>query len=132
MFYDGDAEYFIREEPYLEGDRFTGGGQLRPLPTDNYSSAVRAIDPRTGTRRWEYEAQPQTWAGLLSTAGDVLFGGTVDGYVFALDAVSGEELWHISVGAPVRAAPITYAVDEQQYVTIAAGNVVYTFGLDED
>ena len=132
MSYDGDAEYFIREEPYLEGDRFTGGGQLRPLPIDNYSSAVRAIDPRTGTRRWEYEVQPQTWAGLLSTAGDVLFGGTVDGYVFALDAVSGEELWHISVGAQVRAAPITYAVDGQQYVTIAAGNVVYTFGLDED
>ncbi len=132
MSYDGDAEYFIREEAYREGDRFTGGGQARPLPIENYSSAVRAIDPRTGDRRWEYTVQPQTWAGLLSTAGDVIFGGTVDGYIFALDAVTGEELWHISVGAQVRAAPMTYAVGGQQYVTIAAGNVVYTFGLDED
>ena len=132
MSYDGDAEYFIREEAYREGDRFTGGGQARPLPIENYSSAVRAIDPRTGDRRWEYRVQPQTWAGLLSTAGDLIFGGTVDGYIFALDAVTGEELWHISVGAQVRAAPMTYAVGGQQYVTIAAGNVVYTFGLDED
>ena len=38
----------------------------------------------------------------------------------------------MSVGAEVRAAPMTYAVDGQQYVTIAAGNVVYTFGLVED
>jgi alcohol dehydrogenase (cytochrome c) len=132
MAYDGDAQYFIREEDYAEGDRFTGGGQQRVLPVEAYTSAVRAIDPRTGNRRWEYQVQPQTWAGLLSTAGDLVFGGTVDGYFYALDAVNGEELWHISVGSQVRAAPITYSVDGQQYVTIAAGNVVYTFGLDED
>ena len=129
MAFDGEAEFYIRDEEYLEGDRFTGGGQQRPLPVDKYSSAVRAIDPRTGDRRWEYRVQPQTWAGLLSTAGDLVFGGTVEGYFFALDAVNGQELWHISLGAEVRAAPISYAVDGQQYVTIAAGNVVYAFGL---
>ena len=47
------------------------------------------------------------------------------------DAETGEELWHISLGALVQAAPITYAVDGQQYVTIAVGNVIYTFGLNE-
>ena len=61
-----------------------------------------------------------------------MFSGSVDGYFYALDAVSGRRLWHIAVGAQVRAAPMTFAVDGQQYVTIAAGNVVYTFGLDED
>ena len=132
MAYDGDAEYFIRDENYIEGDRFTGGGQQRVLPVETYTSAVRAIDPRTGNRRWEYRVQPQSWSGLLSTAGDLVFGGSVDGYFYALDAVSGRELWHISVGAQVRAAPITYSVDGQQYVTIAAGNVIYTFGLDDD
>ena len=133
MAFDGEAEFYIRDEDYLEGARFTGGGQQRVLPIDKYTSAVRAIDPRTGNRRWEYQVQPQTWAGLLSTAGDLVFGGTIDGYFYALDAVSGRELWHMSVGAEVRAAPMTYAVDGRQYVTIAAGNVVYTFGLvDED
>ena len=132
MAFDGDAKYFIRDEQYVEGDRYTGGGQERVLPVDKHTSAVRAIDPRTGDRRWEYRVQPQSWAGLLTTAGDLVFGGSIDGYFYALDAVNGRELWHISVGGQVRAAPITYAVDGQQYVTIAAGNVVYTFGLDED
>ena len=129
MAYDGEAEFFIRDEEYVEGDRFIGGGQTRPLPVDEYTSAVRAIDPRTGDRRWEYRVQPQTWAGLLTTAGDLVFGGSVDGYFYALDAVSGRELWHMSVGAQVRAGPMTYAVDGEQFVTIAAGNVIYTFGL---
>jgi len=132
MAFDGEAEFYIRDEEYIDGELFTGGGQQRMLPIDNYTSAVRAIDPRTGNRRWEYQVQPQTWSGLLSTAGDIVFGGTVDGYFYALDAVSGQELWHISLGAEVRAAPMTYAVDGQQYVTIAAGNVVYTFGLLEE
>ena len=132
MAFDGEAKYFTRDEGYFEGDLFIGGGQERVLPIEKYTSAVRAIDPRTGDRRWEYRVQPQTWAGLLSTAGDLVFGGTIDGYFFALDAVSGRELWHMSVGAEVRAAPMTYAVDGQQYVTIAAGNVVYTFGLVEE
>ena len=47
----------------------------------------------------------------------------------ALDAQSGEELWNISLGRRVHAAPMTFAVDGHQYVTIASGNVVYTFGL---
>ena len=132
MAFDGEAKYFSRDEEYVEGDKYTGGGQERVLPIDTYTSAVRAIDPRTGDRRWEYRVQPQSWAGLLSTAGDLVFGGSSDGYFYALDAVSGRRLWHVSVGGQVRAAPMTYAVDGQQYVTIAAGNVVYTFGLDEE
>ena len=132
MSYDGEAQFFIRDEEYVEGDRFIGGGQQQILPADEYTSAVRAIDPRTGDRRWEYRIQPWTWAGLLATAGDLVFGGSIDGYFYALDAVSGEELWHMTVGAQVRAAPISYAVDGKQYVAIAAGNVVYAFGLDDD
>ena len=99
-------------------------------PADKYKSAIRALDPRTGDLRWEFEIQPRSTAGLLTTAGDLVFGGTVDGYFFALDAESGEELWHIALGARVHTAPMTYAVNGEQFVTIAAGNVVFTFGLD--
>ena len=130
MAFDGEAEFFIRDEEYIEGDRYIGGGQTQFLPIEEYTSAVRAIDPRTGETRWEHRVQPQTWAGLLATAGDLIFGGSVDGYFYALDAVSGDELWHISVGSQVRASPMTYAVDGNQYVTIAVGNVIYTFGLE--
>ncbi len=132
MAYDGEARFFIRDEEYVEGDRFIGGGQIQFQPIEEYTSAVRALDPLTGDLRWEYRVQPHTWAGLLATAGDLVFGGSVDGYFYALDAASGRELWHVAVGAQVRASPITYAVDGQQYVTIAAGNVIFTFGLDAD
>ena len=129
--YDGEDVYYKRDEDYVEGDQFTGGGFQRPLPVENYVSAVRAIDPRTGDIRWEYEIQPRSTAGMLATAGDLVFSGSVDGYFYALDAATGEELWHVAVGAMVHSAPMTYAVDGRQYVTIAAGNVVFTFGLPE-
>ena len=127
--YDGEDIFYKRDEEYVEGDQFTGGGSQRPLPADHYHSAIRAIDPRTGDVRWEYAIQPRSTAGVMTTAGDLVFSGSVDGYFYALDAVSGDQLWYMNVGQRVHSAPITYAVDGQQYVTIAAGNVVFTFGL---
>jgi len=129
MAFDSEAEYYIRDDTYEEGRTFTGGGSQSTGPMDHSTSAVRAIDPKTGARRWEYQVQPRSTAGVLSTAGDLVFSGSVDGYFYALDAVSGRELWHIAVGGRVHAAPMSFAVDGTQYVTIAAGNVVYTFGL---
>ena len=127
--FDGEQIFFIREEEYVEGEQYLGGGGESAGPIDNYHSAVRAIDPATGDVQWEYPIAPRSTSGLMSTAGDLVFGGTVDGYFFAIDAVSGEELWYMTVGARVHSAPISYAVDGQQYVSIAAGNVVFTFGL---
>ncbi len=128
--FDGEQEFFIREQEYREGEQFTGGGAQNVEPNDKYKSAVRALDPRDGALRWEFPIQPRSTSGLLATAGGLVFGGSVDGYFYALDAATGEELWHIALGSRVHAAPLTYAVDGEQYVTIAAGNVVFTFGLD--
>ena len=128
--FDGEEEYFVRDDEYQKGVRFTGGGRQAVSEIDNYVNAIRAIDPTTAERRWEFRITPHSRAGILATAGNVVFSGSIDGYFFALDAETGEELWHIALGALVQAAPITYAVDGRQYVTIAAGNVVYTFGLD--
>jgi alcohol dehydrogenase (cytochrome c) len=127
--FDGEAMYFKRDEDYVEGDRFTGGGQQQVAPMDTYQSFIRAIDPKTGDLRWEFAIQPRSTAGLMATAGDLVFSGSIDGYFYALDAVSGKELWHMNVGRMVHSAPMSYAVDGKQYITIAAGNVVYTFGL---
>ncbi|MYD86529.1 MAG: PQQ-dependent dehydrogenase, methanol/ethanol family [Acidobacteria bacterium] len=129
--FDGEQIFFIREEEYVEGEQYLGGGGESAGPIDNYHSAVRAINPATGDVQWEYPIAPRSTSGLMSTAGDLVFGGTVDGYFFAIDAVSGEELWYMTVGARVHSAPISYAVDGEQYVSIAAGNVVFTFGLAE-
>ena len=128
--FDGEEEYFVREDEYRAGAQFIGGGYQSVAPIDNYVNAIRAIDPASAELRWEFRITPQSKAGVLATAGDLVFSGSVDGYFFALDAETGEELWRIALGARVQAAPITYAVNGRQQVTIAAGNVVYTFGLD--
>ena len=127
--YDSEAKYFVRPQDYQQGEPFRGGGSQAVAATEKYSSWVRAIDPTTGERKWEFQVAPTSRSGLLATAGDVVFGGSIDGYFYALDANTGDELWHIPVGARVQAAPISYMVDGTQYVSIAAGNVVFTFGL---
>jgi len=129
--FDGEQEFFKRDEDYEEGERYTGGGGRYIQPMDAFHSSIRAINPATAEIEWEFPIMPRSSAGITTTAGGIVFTGSADGYFFALDAASGEELWHISLGARVHAAPMTYAIDGQQFVTIASGNVVYTFGLKD-
>jgi len=128
--YDGADTFFIGEDEYVPGEMFLGGAPERLVPQETYASMIRALEPRTGDTRWEFPLQPKTQSGLLSTASDLVFGGSVDGYFYALDAVNGTELWRMNVGGNVKAAPISYMVGNVQYVTIAAGNSILTFGLD--
>lgn len=128
--YDGETRYFMREEDYVEGEQYTGGGGETPDPAPKYHSAIRAISPQSGDIDWEFPIQPRSTAGVMATAGDVVFSGTVDGYFFALDALTGEERWHIKLGSFIHSAPMSYMVDGRQYIAIAAGNVLFTFALD--
>ena len=128
--YDGAETYFMGEDEYAPGQMYMGSATQENEPVEKYASAIRALDPLTGELKWEHKLQPKSTSGLLSTAGNVLFGGSVDGYFFALDAATGRELWRINVGGLVHAAPITYLNNGDQYVTIAAGGAIFTFGLD--
>ena len=129
--FDGEALFFIRDEEYVEGDTYLGGGTETPRPIDHYHSAIRAIDPATGDVRWEFPMTPRSRAGVLATAGDLVFSASVDGYFYALDAESGTPLWQISLGGRVNASPMSYAVNGRQFVTMTVGNTLYTFGLDD-
>jgi alcohol dehydrogenase (cytochrome c) len=134
MAFDGAAKYFLTEDPkYVPGLPYLGGtgsfNEMEEFLDPEYVSAVRALEPTTGELVWEYPVQPKSTSGLLSTAGNLVFGGTKLGNFFALDAATGKELWHLNIGGWVHAAPITYSVDGVQYVSIAAGNALFTFGL---
>ena len=50
---------------------------------------------------------------------------------FALDDRSGADLWHVNVGGPVHAGPMSFAVDGRQYVSISANQALFTFALPE-
>lgn len=91
--------------------------------------AVRAFDAETLEQRWEFKMNDITWAGVMTTASNVLFGGGKEGYFFALDARSGDLLWRATLGGQVNSGPMSYAVDGRQYVTVAAGNGLFAFAL---
>ena len=93
--------------------------------------AVRAIDPKTGDRKWEFKMNGVTQSGVLSTASGLVFTGSRDGSFFALDATTGAELWRATVGGPVNSSPMTYSVGGKQYIAIAAGSALFAFALPE-
>ena len=70
-------------------------------------------------------------AGLLATGGGVVFMGTAEGNLIALDAKSGKSLWHFQTGATIASSPISYSVDGKQFVAISAGNVLISFALPD-
>ena len=131
MAYDAETRYYIRKTAYEEGDSYRAGGGETPKSPESYHRAVRALSPQTRELRWEFPVNSRSTSGLMSTAGDLVFGGTADGFFFALDAETGEELWHKTVGGRVHAAPMGYAVDGKQYVAIAAGNAIFSFALPD-
>ncbi len=93
---------------------------------------LRAIDYQTGKCRWEHDLGPGwDWAGVLSTAGGLVFTGDVHGNVLALDADTGKTLWHAHAGGQAEQPPITYELDGRQYVLVGAHGVVFSFALPE-
>jgi alcohol dehydrogenase (cytochrome c) len=128
---NSSSVYSIGQAPpeFHEGQTFAGAFPRNQRGDDQYS-AIRAIDPRTGEKKWDYRMEPTgTDAGILTTATDVLFSGGRDGNFFALDARDGKLLWKTNIGPSVFSGPMTYSVDGNQYVSVVAGNALYTFGL---
>jgi len=128
---NSSAIYVKSGEPpeFRENGMFTGDFPRFNKNPDEFA-AIRAVDPQTGEKKWDYRlAAPSTEAGILTTASDVLFSGGRDGAFYALDAREGKLLWETNLGPSIAAGPITYAVNGKQYVSIQAGSALFTFGL---
>jgi PQQ-dependent dehydrogenase (methanol/ethanol family) len=80
-----------------------------------------AWDPVTQKERWGIDHVGPWNGGTLTTAGNLVFQGTADGRFVAYDARDGKKLWEVPTGTGVVAAPTTYEVDGEQYVSIAVG-----------
>jgi alcohol dehydrogenase (cytochrome c) len=141
--WDNYYSTYVKENiEYNEGRLYTGPLPKSPVPlirppqvetrgVEEGYGAIRAIDPATGDRKWEYKMTDVTDSGILTTASDVLFTGGREGYFMALDARTGSLLWKASVGGQVSAGPMTYSVNGKQYVAIAAGHSLFVYGLRE-
>ena len=116
-------------QPYEAGHAYYGSAYFPSEEAEPYRGFLKAIDPATGEVKWKFEHTSPTWSGVLSTAGGLVFTGDAEGNFIALDAAAGKALWHFQMGGAVYAAPMAYAVDGKEYVAIAAGSALYSFGL---
>ena len=112
------------------GYQYRAGGDVL-LRDDTWKVYVRALDLTTGKQVWEQEriGSSGLGGGLLSTAGGVIFSGELDGEFVALNAKTGQPVWHFNTGQPINAQPISYSVDGTQYIGIASGSDVFGFAL---
>jgi alcohol dehydrogenase (cytochrome c) len=139
--WDDYSSLFVKQDAeYNKGQTFSGGGPRNtsaPITSGlfNYRKegeqygAIRAIDPKTGAKKWEFRMDDVTDAGVLTTASDLLFSGGREGYFFALDARDGSLLWKTVVGGRVASGPMTYSVNGRQYVAVSAGNSLFVYAL---
>ena len=130
--------YTKREDTFEEGKMFAGGGRRMNVPIrgtqtrgdqDGYG-VVRAIDPQTGEKKWDFKMDQVTTSGLLTTASDLLFTGSRDGFFQALDARTGKLLWKVKAGGEICMGPMTYQANGKQYVAFEAGSSLFVYGLD--
>jgi alcohol dehydrogenase (cytochrome c) len=118
-------------EPYVAGQWWTGVA----IPDIGFTvdknapfyGEVQAVDVNTGKQVWKQTyAKSMMWGSLLTTGGNLVFGGgTNDRYFRAYDAKSGEELWQFRTNSGIMAPPATYEVGGVQYVAVQSG-----YGVD--
>jgi alcohol dehydrogenase (cytochrome c) len=91
-------------------------------------SMLQAVDYKTGKIKWSHKWEgASVRAGVLSTAGNLVFTGDPADNLVALNARTGEPLWHANLGSAVSNGPITYELDGVQYLVVGAGDRLFAF-----
>jgi alcohol dehydrogenase (cytochrome c) len=122
--------FFASPKPFVKGQTYYDTGTKR-VPDEHAQKILLALSVPDGKVIWRY---PQTgagdsWGGILTTAGGLVFFGDDAGSFEAVEAASGRPLWHFNTGQRMRASPMTYEIQGIQYVVIAAGSDVFSFAL---
>jgi len=110
-----------------------GYGRVDDL-ADPAMKYLRAFDIETGKVAWEKPLigpAEANYSGVLSTAGGLVFFGETSGGFAAVDAKTGEYLWHFEANQPWKASPMTYTAAGRQYVAVASGASILSFALSD-
>jgi alcohol dehydrogenase (cytochrome c) len=118
------------------GRRPVSGGRKLVEGKDQFA-VLRAIDPSTGERKWEHRYTPHApnatlglEGGIMTTTTGLVFTGDNEGWFYAFDASTGNQLWRFQMGAPLwGAAAISYVLDGRQWVVTPAGSTLTAFAL---
>jgi alcohol dehydrogenase (cytochrome c) len=127
---DGMSIFYLERDP----SHPTGYGRASEWHSDHFESRLMAIDYRTGDTKWSHTYQQRGWGssqqpGVLATGGGLVLSADPSGNFIAFDAEHGRILWHASLGAQITNGPITYLLDDRQYVVVAAQETLFAFYL---
>ena len=100
-------------------ERFAGGGTKS---TERRYGSLKGIDPVTGETKVSARLTYPPYAGVLATAGNLVFLGQLDGTFSAYDARTLQEVWSYNTGSGINAPPISYSVSGKQYIAVLVGS----------
>jgi lanthanide-dependent methanol dehydrogenase len=107
---------------YTAGQPYVGATlSMYPPPGDNNMGTFTAWDAKTGKAVWSNNEQFSVWSGALATAGGVVFYGTLEGYLKAVDAKTGKELYKFKTPSGVIGNVTTYEHGGKQYIAVLSG-----------
>jgi alcohol dehydrogenase (cytochrome c) len=120
------------DEPFKAGRGFMGGSNSGD-PADPGQRVLRAFDIQTGKAVWQLPqtGSAESFGGVLSTAGGVVFYGADDGAIAAADAKTGKQLWSFPTSQEPHNSPMTYLFNNKQYFVVAMGSNLLAFGLPD-
>ena len=124
MLYLPVAELCMRYGPMRDGNLLSTAVAVEALPhpdTDGHFGRIQAIDMQTRQLAWASRERTPPTTAALSTAGGLVFAGFLDQHFKALDAATGNPLWQVDLGHLPSSFPISYAVDDRQYIAIVRG-----------
>ena len=120
-------DYEPFEVEYVAGQPYVGAtlsmypaGKVTKDGSSNLGNFI-AWDATTGKIKWSIPEPFSVWSGALATAGDVVFYGTLEGYLKAVDAKTGKELYKFKTPSGIIGNINTYKYDGKQYVAVLSG-----------
>ena len=108
---------------YTAGQPYVGATlSMYPAPESHGGMGnFIAWDAATGEIKWSLPEKFSVWSGALATAGDVVFYGTLEGHLKAVDAETGEELYSFKTPSGIIGNVMSYEQDGRQYVAVLSG-----------
>ncbi|WP_339612380.1 methanol/ethanol family PQQ-dependent dehydrogenase [uncultured Methylophaga sp.] len=115
-------DYEPFEVEYVAGQPYVGATlSMYPPEGDTHLGNFIAWDAREGKIVWSNPERFSVWSGALATASDVVFYGTLEGYLKAVDAQSGRELWRFKTASGIIGNVNTYKHNNKQYISVLSG-----------
>ncbi len=128
------GKYKAEPVTFKQGEWYLGMDLTDPWQFDDGPRGyLKAIDPMTGKSKWEAPSDIPRFSGVLSTAGGVVFSGSLTGEFEGFDADTGKKLWQFQTGSGIEGQPVTWQQDGVQYVAVTSGygGVYSLFSGDE-